>query len=132
MKFFSWNLILIYFLNYSYHFQPFSYHKKWAYLTLLGAGFLRYCKGRGGVWPDPPLVSQLWDPKNSKTQFSQTKMVLGFHLSSDQPPELHSIFRSSLEVAETQECDRFGTNFQHRQFLTYRHVMHLKKFLKAY
>ena len=50
-------------------------------LTLLRAGFLRYCKGRGGVWPDPPLVSQLWDPKNSKTQFSQTDMVLSFHLS---------------------------------------------------
>ena len=42
-------------------------------LTLFHAGFLRYC---------PPLVSQLWDPKNSKTQFSQTDMVLSFHLSS--------------------------------------------------
>ena len=42
-------------------------------LTLLDPGFLRYC---------PPLVSQLWDHKNSKTQFSQTDMVLSFHLSS--------------------------------------------------
>ena len=50
----------------------------------------------------------------------------------DQLPELHSLFRSSLEVAETQKCDGCGTHFQHRQFLTYRHVMHLKKFLKAY
>ena len=30
----------------------------------------------------PPLVSQMWDPKNSKTQFFQTDMVLNFHLSS--------------------------------------------------
>ena len=50
----------------------------------------------------------------------------------DQPLELHSLFRSSLEVAKTQKCEGCGTNFQHRQFLTYRHVMHLKKFLKAY
>ena len=35
-------------------------------LTLLDPGFLRYCL---------PLVSQLLDPKNSKTQFSQTDMV---------------------------------------------------------
>ena len=32
LKFFSWNLILIYILNYFYHFQPFSYYKKCAYL----------------------------------------------------------------------------------------------------
>ena len=32
LKFFSLNLILIYILNYFYHFQPFSYYKKCAYL----------------------------------------------------------------------------------------------------
>ena len=32
LKFFSWNLILIYILNYFCHFQPFSYYKKCAYL----------------------------------------------------------------------------------------------------
>mgnify|MGYP001333658055 CR=1 FL=1 len=32
LKFFSWNLIHIYILNYFYHFQPFSYYKKCAYL----------------------------------------------------------------------------------------------------
>ena len=46
----------------------------------LFAGTVR-CGG-GGVRANPPLVSQLWDPKNSKTQFSQTNMVLSFHLSS--------------------------------------------------
>ena len=44
-------------------------------LTLLDAGFLRYCNGQG--------VSQLLDPKNSKTQFSQTDMVLSFHQSRE-------------------------------------------------
>ena len=38
--------------------------------------------GGGGVRANPPLVSQLLDPKNSKTQFFQTDMVLSFHLSS--------------------------------------------------
>ena len=38
--------------------------------------------------------------------------------------------KSSFEVAETQKCDRCGMNFQHRQSLTYRHVMHLKNFSK--
>ena len=52
-------------------------------LTLLDPGFLRYCPTRGGgVVRTPPLVSQLLDPKNSKTQFFQTDMVLSFHLSS--------------------------------------------------
>ena len=51
-------------------------------LTLIHPGFLRYCPSRGGSGQTPPLVSQLWDPKNSKTQFSQTDMVLSFHLSS--------------------------------------------------
>jgi len=32
LKLFSLNLILIYILNYFYHFQPFSYYKKCAYL----------------------------------------------------------------------------------------------------
>ena len=32
LKFFSWILILIYILNYFYHFQPLSYYKKCAYL----------------------------------------------------------------------------------------------------
>ena len=32
LKFFSLNLFLIYFLNYFYHFQPFLYYKKCAYL----------------------------------------------------------------------------------------------------
>ena len=32
LKFFSLNLILIYILNYFYHFQPLSYYKKCAYL----------------------------------------------------------------------------------------------------
>ena len=36
------------------------------HLTQLDPGFLRYC---------PPLVSQLLDPKNYKTQFSQTDMA---------------------------------------------------------
>ena len=51
-------------------------------LTLLHPGFSRYCHPRGGVRADPPLVSQLWGPKNSRTQISQTDMVLSFHLSS--------------------------------------------------
>ena len=32
LKFFSLNLILMYILNYFYHFQPFSYYKNCAYL----------------------------------------------------------------------------------------------------
>ena len=32
LKFFSLNLILLYILNYFYHFQPFLYYKKCAYL----------------------------------------------------------------------------------------------------
>ena len=32
LKFFSLNPILIYILNYFYHFRPFSYYKKCAYL----------------------------------------------------------------------------------------------------
>ena len=32
LKFFSLNLILLYILNYFYHFQPFIYYKKCAYL----------------------------------------------------------------------------------------------------
>ena len=32
LEFFSWILILIYILNYFYHFQPLSYYKKCAYL----------------------------------------------------------------------------------------------------
>ena len=102
----------------------------YVYLWLEGHSFLadRLTLSRVGQ------VSQLWDTKDSKTLFCQTDMVLSFHLSSWSagPPELHSLFRSSLEVADTQKCDGFGTNFQHLQFLTYRHVMHLKKFLKSY
>ena len=45
---------------------------------------------------------------------------------------LLSLFRSTLEVEETQICDGCATHFQHHLFLTYRYVMHLKKFLKAY
>ena len=35
---------------------------------------------------------------------------------------MHSLFRSRLEVAETQKYDGCGTNFQFFQFLTYRHI----------
>ena len=58
------------------------WHSILCVLTLLDPGFLRYCPTRGGVRANPPLVSQLLDPKNSKTQFFQTDMVLSFHLSS--------------------------------------------------
>ena len=52
-------------------------------LTLFHAGFLRVLShAGGGSCEPPPLVSQLWHPKNSKPQFSQTDMVLSFHLSS--------------------------------------------------
>ena len=40
------------------------------FLTLLDAGFSMYC----------PLVSQLWGPKNSRTQIFQTDKVLSFDL----------------------------------------------------
>ena len=33
----------------------------------------------------------------------------------DQPSKLHSLLRSSLEVAEDHECDYCETNFQNRQ-----------------
>ena len=33
----------------------------------------------------------------------------------DQPPELHSLLRSSLEIAEDHECDYCEMNFQNRQ-----------------
>ena len=36
----------------------------------------------GGAARTPPLVSQLWGPKNSKTQIFQTDKVISFHLSS--------------------------------------------------
>ena len=51
-------------------------------LTLFHMGFLRYCPIWGGVRANPPLVSQLLDPKNSKTQLFQTDKVISFHLSS--------------------------------------------------
>ena len=59
-------------------------------------------------------------------------MVLSVHLSSWSAPDLHSLFRSNLKVVETQKSEACRTNFQLCQFLIYRHVMHLKKFLKVY
>ena len=48
----------------------------------------------------------------------------------DQPSGLHRLFWSSLEVAETPKCDGYWTKFQHCQYSTYRHVIHIKKFLR--
>ena len=50
----------------------------------------------------------------------------------DQPPELHSLLRSSLEVAEDHECDYCETNFQNRQFLSYRQVIYIKRFVRSH
>ena len=50
----------------------------------------------------------------------------------DQPPELHSLLRSSLKFAEDDECDYCETDFQNRQFLSYWHVIHFKKILRSY
>ena len=43
LKFFSLNLILIYILNYFYHFQPFLYYKKCAYLKEVIRGDFDQC-----------------------------------------------------------------------------------------
>ena len=50
----------------------------------------------------------------------------------DQPPELHSLLRSSLEVAEDDECDYCETIFQNRQFGSYWEVIYIKKLLRSY
>ena len=50
----------------------------------------------------------------------------------DQPPELHSLLRSSLEVAEDDECDYCETIFQNCQFWSYRQVIYIKKLLRSY
>ena len=50
----------------------------------------------------------------------------------DQLPELHSLLKSSLEAAEDHDCDYWETNFQNRQFLSYRQVIYIKKFLRSY
>ena len=53
------------------------------YLTLSYVGFFSLLSHvGGGSVRTPPLVSQLWGLKNSKTQFSRTDIVLSFHLSS--------------------------------------------------
>ena len=47
----------------------------------------------------------------------------------DQPPEMYSLIRSSLEVVEDHECDYCETNFQNCQFLSYRlFISHQKIF----
>ena len=50
----------------------------------------------------------------------------------DQPSKLQSLLRSSLEAAEDHDRDYCETNFQNRQFLSYRHVIHIKKILRSY
>ena len=49
----------------------------------------------------------------------------------DQPPEMHGLLRSSLEVAEDHEYDYCETNFQICQFLSYRHVIYIKNILNS-
>ena len=39
---------------------------------------------------------------------------------------------AAFEVAEDHECDYCETNFQNLQFLTYRHVIYIKKILISY
>jgi hypothetical protein len=46
--------------------------------------------------------------------------------------KLHSLLRSSLEVAEDHDRDYCVTNFQNHQFLSYRHVIYIKKVLISY
>ena len=50
----------------------------------------------------------------------------------DQPSKLQSLLRSSLEAAEDHDRDYCETNFQNRQFLSYWHVIYIKKILRSY
>ena len=78
---------------------------------------VRKCNGRSKL---PKLIS----PKQIMSQASIWAL--------DQPSKLQSLLRSSLEAAEDHDRDYCETNFQNRQFLSYRHVIHIKKFLRSY
>ena len=86
----------------------------------------------GGFTRTPPWYLSYGRSKLLKLTSPKQMMSQASIWALDQPSKLNSLLRSSLEVAEDHDCDYCETNFQNRQFLSYRHVIYIKKIIRSY
>ena len=88
--------------------------------------------GGGGSVRTPPWYLSYGRSKLLKLISPKQIMSQSSIWALDQPPEMHSLLKSNLEVAEDHECDYCEMNFHNLQFLSYRHVIYIKKILRSY